>query len=109
MDLCSLLGNSLDNAIESVEQLNDPEKKIINLRIVNKGQLVIYQVENYTDNSADFTDLPQTTKQDKERHGFGLRSIRRIAEKYGGTMTVKNQHHWFRLTVLFNQQGKTTN
>lgn len=108
MDLCSLLGNSLDNAIESVEQLADPEKRLINLRIVNKGQLVIYQVENYTDNPADFADLPQTTKEDKQRHGFGLRSIRRIAEKYGGTMTVKNQHHWFRLTVLFDQQTKTS-
>lgn len=108
MDLCSLLGNSLDNAIESVEQLADPEKRLINLRIVNKGQLVIYQVENYTDNPADFADLPQTTMEDKQRHGFGLRSIRRIAEKYGGTMTVKNQHHWFRLTVLFDQQTKTS-
>lgn len=103
MDLCSLLGNSLDNAIESVEQLKDPQKRLINLRIINKGKLVIYQVENYTDNPADFDDLPQTTKHDKRRHGFGLRSIRRIAEKYGGTMTVINKDHWFRLTVLFEQ------
>ena len=70
MDLCSLLGNSLDNAIESVEQLADPEKRLINLRIVNKGQLVIYQVENYTDNPADFADLPQTTKEDKMASRF---------------------------------------
>ncbi|WP_295747572.1 ATP-binding protein [uncultured Limosilactobacillus sp.] len=108
MDLCSLLGNSLDNAIESVEQLTDPDKRLINLRIVNKGQLVVYQVENYTDNPANFADLPQTTKNDKQRHGFGLRSIRRIAEKYGGTMTVANNNHWFRLTVLFDQQTKTS-
>lgn len=109
MDLCSLLGNSLDNAIESVEKLDDPEKRLINLRIVNKGQLVVYQVENYTDNPGGFVDLPQTTKHDKSKHGFGLRSIRRIASKYGGTMTVKNENHWFRLTVLFNQQDKTGN
>lgn len=103
MDLCSLLGNSLDNATESVEQVHDPEKRMINLRIVNKGNFIIYQVENYTTAQQNFTDLPQTTKQDKKRHGYGLKSIRRIAHKYNGTMTVGIKNHWFRLTVMFNQ------
>lgn len=103
MDLCSLLGNSLDNATESVEKITDPEKRMINLRIVNKGNFIIYQVENYTLANQDFTDLPKTTKHDKSRHGYGLKSIRRIAHKYNGTMTVGIKDHWFRLTVMFNQ------
>lgn len=106
MDLCSLLGNSLDNATESVEKIKDPEKRMINLRIVNKGNFIIYQVENYTLANQDFTDLPKTTKRDKSRHGYGLKSIRRIAHKYNGTMTVGIKDHWFRLTVMFNRPAE---
>lgn len=107
MDLCSLLGNSLDNAIENVEKIDDPEKRLINMRIVKKGQMVLYQVENFTTATQDFDDLPKTTKKDKSRHGYGLKSIRHIAGKYNGTMTVSIKHHWFRLTVLFNDVPDT--
>ena len=41
-----------------------------------------------------------TTKQAKELHGFGLQSVREIAEKYNGTYTLKSEENEFHIYVL---------
>ena len=43
---------------------------------------------------------PATTKENKESHGYGIKSIRKAAEKYGGCMTLEQQDGWFIMTVL---------
>ena len=45
-------------------------------------------------------DLPRSTKGDVINHGFGMRSMHMIAEKYGGTLTVAQQDHVFNLNIL---------
>ena len=47
--------------------------------------------------------MPVTRKQDTDFHGFGLKSIGTIVDKYGGSMTVRAENGWFELRVLFNQ------
>ena len=104
MDLCSLLGNSLDNAIEAVSQIPDPEKRLIDLRITQKGNLVVYNIRNYTENQPELEKgaLPKSTKQDTSRpHGYGLRSIEQIAKRYNATMNLSVKNNWFSLTVMF--------
>ena len=44
--------------------------------------------------------IPKTTRRDDRYHGFGMKSIRRIAEKYGGSMTVDVKEGWFELRIL---------
>lgn len=101
MDICSIFGNALDNAIESVEKLPDPEKRLINVAVYTKGGLLMIRVENYFE-----TELQpvsggfRTTKRDKENHGYGIRSIRYVAEKYGGSLDISTENHWFSLKVL---------
>ena len=104
MDLCSLLGNSLDNAIEAVSKIPDPEKRLIDLRITQKGNLVIYNIRNYTKAQPKLENdaLPESTKQDTSRpHGYGLRSIEQIAKRYNATMNLSVKNNWFSLTVMF--------
>ncbi|GFZ27097.1 ATP-binding protein [Lactobacillus corticis] len=103
MDLCSLLGNSLDNAIEAVLKIPDKHKRLIDIRITQRGDMVIFRIKNYTRNNSPISkhELPKTTKKDKSAHGYGLRSIAIISQKYNGTMTIKKQDHWFALQVLF--------
>ena len=104
MDLCSLLGNSLDNAIEAVSRIPDPEKQLIDLRITQKGNLVIYNIRNYTEKQPELENgaLPKSTKQDTSRpHGYGLRSIEQIAKRYNATMNLSVKNNWFSLTVMF--------
>lgn len=101
LDLYSLLGNALDNAIEEVVNLDDPEMRIISLNIENSGDLIRLHIENYTANNITFEDgLPVTTKADKKYHGFGIKSIRYITEKYKGHFNLYIKDNIFNLDIL---------
>lgn len=108
MDICTIFGNALDNAIESVETLADPDKRLIRLAVCAQNDLLLLRFENYCEASLHFEDgLPRTTKGDSGYHGYGIKSIRYAAEKYGGSVTVRNSDNWFRLCVLIPLPGGT--
>ncbi len=100
-DICSIFGNAFDNAIEYVLKEDRLEKRLINLRVMEKQQFIIIRFDNYCEQQQSFVDgLPETTKQDKNNHGYGLKSIKYTAEKYGGTMTVNLADNWFSVKIL---------
>ena len=41
-----------------------------------------------------------TTKADNQMHGYGVKSIKRAVEKYGGHLSLEQEHNWFRITAL---------
>ena len=102
MDIASLFGNALDNAIEATSKLPDPQQRLIRLALYGQGQFTVIRVENYYDSALkkDSTGALRTTKRDSSRHGFGVKSIRHIAMQYGGEVTIRTEDHWFVLTVL---------
>lgn len=102
MDLASLLGNALDNAIESTQRLADPEQRLIKVAIFAQGGFAMLRFENYFDGVVNYTDGQIATRKtdDAGRHGLGLKSIRHIAAKYGGDATVDVEQNWFTLSVL---------
>lgn len=94
MDVYSLFGNLLENAITAAEKLTEPQKRIISLVIEQKGSLIYIDVMNYFQGPVPAMEngLPHTTKQGESGyHGFGLRSVRSIARKYRGDLTVRMQ------------------
>ena len=94
-DLCSLFGNILDNAIEATQQVKSEDKRLINLSVRRHKQFIMIECENYSEKMVEIEKtraLPGTTKGDKVRHGFGLKSIQKVAEKYGGVMTITSQN-----------------
>lgn len=100
VDVYTIFGNALDNAIEGVSRVEDPEKRLVSVSVTARSGLVILQVENYYEGELSFLDgLPRTTKEQDGGHGFGLRSIRFTVEKYGGCMTVHPEGHLFLLRV----------
>ena len=100
MEIYSLFGNALDNALESCSKVTDPEKRVIALKAVSRGEMVVLHVENYFEQTLNLVNgIPQTTKQGTG-HGFGLRSIQNIAEQYGGIASVNINDDLFKLTVL---------
>lgn len=102
MDLCSLFGNALDNAIESVEKLPDSEQRLIHLVVARQKSFLWVRVENTYDGAFQADgNLPKTTKTDARYHGYGLKSIYDTAEKYGGTAEITTQENQFTLKVLF--------
>ena len=101
-ELCALLGNALDNAIENVVILDDPKKRLIHLSISLKKDFVFIQMRNYCEREPDWDGKGsiRTTKADKENHGYGIRSIRYTVEKYGGSTQVSWKDEWFELGLL---------
>lgn len=101
VDVCSIFGNALDNAIENVQKQTDLEKRIIQLSVFSKDQLIMIKFENYCEDAPSLEyGLPKTTKKNKNYHGYGLKSINMITEKYGGSMTIKTENNWFVLRLL---------
>ena len=94
VDLCALLGNALDNAIEGSRGGTD--RKITVRCKADKGLLML-RVENTLGGEVK-PDLA-TTKADKAAHGFGIPGMREIAERYGGTLDAGPREGRFELVV----------
>ena len=101
-NIYSLFGNALDNAIEYLMQVKDPNQRFIRLNVKKINNSLLIHIENYYEGTiASFKDgLPRTTKGDENYHGFGLKSIERIAMEYNGQMFVKTQDSLFSLDIL---------
>ena len=101
-DICSLFGNIMENAVEACERMQDPARRVISLNVRSLAGQVSVCAENYFEGEVRFADgLPVTRKEDTFRHGYGVKSIRMIAEKYGGTMQCGAAGGLFSVRVLF--------
>lgn len=101
VDLYTLFGNAFDNAIEAVSELSE-ERRAISLTTKTAGNLFSVCLRNFCRPGITLVDgLPPTTKQNKDYHGFGMKSIKSIVEKYGGTLSVVPDGDIFNLNLLF--------
>ena len=102
-DLYNLFGNALDNAIEAVSKINDHDKRRINLIVKNMMSFVSINVENYFDGhiELDKQGIPKTTKNNVQYHGFGMKSIKMIINKYHGDLKIVTDDDIFSLCILF--------
>ena len=102
VDLFTLFGNAMDNAIEAVSGLENTQNRLISLKVERQGDMTRICLENYVEKVPQIRDgLPVSTKENSLYHGFGCKSIRMIAQKYGGTMRIVAEGNSFRLFLLF--------
>lgn len=108
MDICTIFGNALDNAIECEKKIEDKKKRMIHVAVFSKNNFLMIRIENYFEGSLHnvIEGLPSTTKSDKLYHGYGLKSIRYTAKNYGGTVTVGTHNDWFELKILIPMRSK---
>ena len=107
VDLSALLGNLLDNAIEHVQQIENPDKRWIQFELRRKNDFIVLSVGNHCVDNLQFKNgLPVTTKRDKQYHGFGTDSIRETAKTYGGSASFSAENGWFEAKLLFIQPEK---
>lgn len=101
-DICALFGNALDNAIEAVCRIPEAEKRSIGLVIKNVKGFVSVNIRNNCIEIPKFVgDLPKSTKGDEVYHGYGMKSIKAVTERYGGEMSVEVSDGVFSLNLLF--------
>lgn len=108
-DLCAILGNLLDNAIEASRQVPEPERRRVTLTIRRIHQMLVIKVEN------SFSTIPiqengklKTTKGESGLHGWGLKSAQTAAEKYDGMVQTSITGDTFRAVATLSYQGVET-
>lgn len=107
MDISALFGNALDNAIESVDKIQNPEKRLIHVTVAKQKGFLRIRVENCYEGELVFENgLPKTTKKEKNYHGYGIKSIQSTARKYNGSVTIDAKDGWFELRILIPVQEK---
>lgn len=101
-DIYSLFGNALDNAINSVRSLKNKDKRVVSLIVKETMGLISIRLENYFQGELKFQDgLPVTTSEDKNLHGFGMKSMSYLVKKYGGELSIKLDDDIFNLNIIF--------
>ncbi|MCI8854184.1 MAG: GHKL domain-containing protein [Lachnospiraceae bacterium] len=105
-DLCAILGNLLDNALEAASQVPEPEGRLVTLTIRRIHQMLIIKVEN------SFLKAPvweegrlHTTKTEGGLHGWGLKSAQAAAEKYEGMVKTGISGEMFRAVATLSYDG----
>lgn len=101
VDLCSLVGNILDNAIEAEKQSAEPEGIWFRMKMAREGCHIIIQLEN-SYNETEENDKIRTvgTERVGAKRGIGLRSVRKIVRQYGGMMEDRKEDGRFRIKIL---------
>ena len=100
-DICTIFGNALDNALESVVMIPDPQKRLIHVSVSAQKNFIFINIANTLGTDLiESEDSLLTTKEDKKNHGYGLKGIRYAVGKYGGHVTYKAEDGWFRLNIL---------
>ena len=89
-DICLILGNLLENAVEAAQRAEG--KKYIKIKIkYDKNNLLVYVTNNYKGTLVKTKDYRlKSTKPDAENHGVGLASVYRAATKYQGTVMIED-------------------
>lgn len=103
-DLCTILSNIIDNAIEATEQL--PENKWIHITMRRINYFLFIRVVNSCNDVKKFEILPDTTKENKMFHGWGLQSVSDVVKKYEGTLECVNEKGEFAIKIMLPFDAK---
>lgn len=105
VDLCAVLGNLLDNALEAAGQVPEKEDRFVRLTIRRINQMLIIKVENSFSNPPISKDGVLTTSKVKNGlHGWGLKSAQTAAEKYDGTVKTSYKDKVFKAVATLSYQ-----
>jgi two-component system sensor histidine kinase AgrC len=92
-ELCSLLSNAMDNAIQASEYIPDSDKRIIQLRVFSKNNKFCIDIRNKYQLEPIFHNGMPISKE--QGHGFGTKSMAYIVEKHGGIYQFSVEDGWF--------------
>lgn len=102
-DLCSILSNLIDNAIEAVDKTEN--NKTIKLTITQKGNMLFIAVEN----PSIYNPLENNFNSNKKgNHGWGMKIINDIVNKYSGNITTNYKNEIFKIKIMLIQEQEKT-
>ncbi|MBT2290107.1 sensor histidine kinase [Paenibacillus albidus] len=96
-DLCVVLGNMLDNAIEASKHVKIAEDRYVVIKIFSHESALFIHIHNHMENEVAHL---RSQKPNPENHGIGLTNIARLCDKYGGHMTIETKQKTFHNMVM---------
>ncbi len=101
VDLYTVFGNAIDNAIECVSAIRDQEKRSIDILIHKKQQFAVIVIRNPSKSQLKYKEGRLiSSKLEKGYHGFGVRSIQLIAAKYNGKAVLEQEQDIVTLRIV---------
>ena len=99
-DLISLLGNLGDNSIEALKTIS-PQNRNLQIAMSEKGAYYILTFMNCIEKSVlENNHQLSSSKPDKLYHGYGIKTVRNIAEKYDGIVNISEEDKIFKVSVM---------
>lgn len=101
-DLCILLTNMLENALESCEKINKASERYIRLKINADSRLFYISCSNsaYELVQSNEKGKFETTKRDKDFHGYGIAAMNRVAQRYYGKVQTRVSEKKFSVQII---------
>lgn len=100
MSLYFLFGNAIDNARTGAAAVSDKEKRLVDVSLKQFGDSVIIHVWNYFEGDITFEDKLPVSKDLENGHGFGIKSIKVIVDKFGGAFKTQVEGDVFHLNII---------
>ena len=102
IDICIIVGNCLDNAIEALKELNGNYSKRIHIDIIYRKGALMIKIKNpfVGERKKDLKGNYISTKADNENHGIGLYSVKKVIEKYNGLITFQEVDSEFEVQIF---------
>lgn len=102
VDLCIILSNCLDNAIEACIKITDKtiDKKIVITSYIKDLYLIIEVSNTTTDKIKYKNNKIISTKKDRNNHGIGLSNMEMIIKKYNGILDIITEENKFTLNIM---------
>lgn len=98
-EIYALFGNAIENAIYAVEKMAT-ERRIISISCIRKQDLLNVRIVNFFNGDIVFNGNLPVTQKDKDLHGFGMRSMQFLSEKYGGRINANTDGAFFILDIF---------
>lgn len=99
-DIVVIIGNLLDNAISAILELQNDQRYLTIKIVYSMNRLIIHMLNPYKREVQYQNGEIVTSKVDSSNHGFGLKNIERIVEKYSGYMQINPDNNKFKVDIL---------
>lgn len=105
VDLCTILTNLLDNAVEACEKLPEASAKRMLVTIRRINRFIIIEIANSCmEEPVISKGIFMSSKTDRRRYGWGMKNVKSAVEKYHGTMEYEYGEHIFTVSVMLFYQ-----
>lgn len=105
LDLCVVLGNCLENAIDACDRIIDSRKKYIYFQSQILGSHIVFKITNSFNGEILKFDKGLLSTKEKRGHGIGLVNVQNTVNKYKGSLDFKYSDNEFGVDIVMNIEG----